>query len=119
MKKTMYICDSCGKEITSEEWYSVFYGQTNSESNVTKTQTLFEDICDDCMENLKAMFQSGNLVKKMPVQSKGKPQAEPKKRQPFDEGKARALRNAGWSLEKIAEEMKCTPSTVSYHLMKL
>ena len=36
----------------------------------------------------------------------------------LDEGKVRALRKAGWSLEKIADEMNCSPQTVANRLDK-
>lgn len=41
-------------------------------------------------------------------------QKEPvKKRKRIDVGKVKALRNAGWSLQKIADEMGCCPQTVA------
>ena len=52
------------------------------------------------------------------------PKAEPKPKQtatkkPLDDGKILALRNAGWSLEKIADEMNCSPQTVANHLERM
>lgn len=114
MKKTIYMCDCCGKTIEAPDWFTVFYGITSSESNVTKTEKLFDDICSNCMNNLRDILHSGELIRKPVAPQK----AAPAKRQPFDEGKARALRNAGWSLEKIADEMKCSPQTVANHLAK-
>ena len=43
---------------------------------------------------------------------------EPVKKR-IDDGKIVALRKAGWSMNKIAEEMGITPLTVSNHLKKL
>lgn len=133
MKKTIYICDCCGEMIEEPDWFTVFYGLTSMESNVTKTEKLFEDICSGCMNGLKDVLKTGNLVRK-PAQMKEARQPalmkkdsqpvvkkSPKdmpKRQAFDEGKARALRNAGWSLEKIADEMRCSAQTVANHLAK-
>ena len=34
----------------------------------------------------------------------------------LDVGKMRALRDAGWSLSKIADEMRCSPQTVANKL---
>lgn len=51
-----------------------------------------------------------------------KPEPKPaKKKAPtnkksLDMGKVRALRNAGWSLEKIADEMGCAPQTIANRL---
>lgn len=41
---------------------------------------------------------------------------EHKKRVQIDDGKIKALRNAGWTLDKIADEMGCTATTISKHL---
>ena len=47
------------------------------------------------------------------------PKAEKKsKRKPFDTGKLRALRNAGWSVAKIADEMGVTEQTIRNHMKK-
>lgn len=40
----------------------------------------------------------------------------PRKRKAFDVGKAKALREAGWSVAKIADEMKVSEPTVRKHL---
>ena len=45
-----------------------------------------------------------------------KPEAPNKKQ--IDVGKMKALRNAGWSVKQIAEEMQLAPSTVCEHLKK-
>lgn len=51
--------------------------------------------------------------------------SEPKKRKrggqrkPIDDGKIGALRKAGWSLVKIADEMGCSPQTVANRLAKM
>ena len=34
----------------------------------------------------------------------------------IDDGKIKALRTAGWTVEQIAEEMKCSPVTIYNHL---
>lgn len=36
----------------------------------------------------------------------------------IDMGKVKALRNAGWTLEKIADEMGCSPQTIANKLQK-
>ena len=48
-----------------------------------------------------------------------KPKAKTKRQQkPFDIGKAKALRKAGWTLNGIATEMKVSQQTVANHLKK-
>ena len=46
-----------------------------------------------------------------------KPEAPNKKQ--IDLGKMKALRNAGWSMKQIAEEMQLAPSTVCGYLKKM
>lgn len=37
----------------------------------------------------------------------------------IDDGKIRALKNAGWSVPKIADEMRCSEVTIYNHLKKM
>lgn len=52
------------------------------------------------------------------TKSTAKPKVEPKKSGPsgIDHGKLIALHKAGWSIEKIADEMGCTTTTVRNHI---
>lgn len=45
-----------------------------------------------------------------------KPVKKPKPRKEIDWAKARALRNAKWSYEKIAEELHCSAQNIINHL---
>ena len=40
-------------------------------------------------------------------------------RKNIDKGKVKALRRAGWSINKIADEMGVSTATISYHLKKM
>ena len=65
------------------------------------------------------------------VQEEEKPAEAPKKtaqkkpgpkkivKKPLDDGKMKALRQAGWSLDKIADEFSVSPQTVANHLNAL
>lgn len=44
------------------------------------------------------------------------PKPEPKKKVQLDMGKVKALRKAGWTLEKIADEMGCSAQTIANKL---
>ena len=61
------------------------------------------------------------VAKPKSVETKEKPEPPkpeaPNKKQ-IDVGKMKALRNAGWSMKQIAEEMQLAPSTVCEHLKK-
>ena len=59
------------------------------------------------------------LNEDIPVEKKPEPvKAEAKKggKKPLDDAKMLALRKAGWSYEKIADEMRCATQTVINHI---
>lgn len=58
------------------------------------------------------------------TQEEPKPEQKPKpkkavNRKELDMGKVKALREAGWSLEKIADEMGCAAQTIANHLKEV
>ena len=63
------------------------------------------------MQDVRAAAEAGN-------ERRGKTNAPPKspagqgRKRKLDTGKMTALRNAGWSYEKIADEMGCSAGTV-------
>lgn len=89
MKKITYICDKCKKEITGEVNEVIGY-----------------DLCDECLvgaRNSVAVYVQG-------VKPKA---AKPKKVvKHWDIGKAQALRDAGWTVAKIAAEMDVSEPTI-------
>ena len=48
-----------------------------------------------------------------------KPGTKPKGQKPIDDGKIRVLREGGWSITAIADEMKLSAPTVKAHLQKM
>lgn len=55
----------------------------------------------------------------IPEKPEEEPKAKPKKQpQKIDHGKIMALHKAGWSVAKIADEMKCSEQAVRNHLQK-
>ena len=60
-----------------------------------------------------------------PVKVEANPELKPKKqrkainRKELDMGKVKALRAAGWSFDKIADEMGCAPQTIANHLKEV
>lgn len=54
-----------------------------------------------------------------PDEPKEEPKEEPKKkRKPIDHGKIMALHRAGWSVAKIADEMRVSDQTVRNHIQQ-
>ena len=54
--------------------------------------------------------------KEAPKQKQAPDQKAAGKKKPLDDGKMLALRKAGWSYEKIADEMGCSIQTVINHI---
>lgn len=61
-------------------------------------------------------------TKKMDPEVKAQPKAQPKQaagKKRLDDAKMLALRKAGWSYEKIADEMRCATQTVINHIREM
>lgn len=63
------------------------------------------DLCEKCMTSLREIIR--NYVAGI---------EEPETGKTIDDGKVKALRDAGWTLKSIAEEIGCSIQTVSNHL---
>ena len=64
------------------------------------------------IKELLGMMQSKAEVQEEPPKAVVKAKPKPKKKKEVDVGKIRALNKAGWSVEKIADEMRIGKSTV-------
>ena len=69
------------------------------------------------IKELLGMMQPKAVVQEEPPKAVKKPKAPAKKKKEVDVGKIRALNKAGWSVEKIADEMRIGKSTV-YNKLK-
>lgn len=65
------------------------------------------------IKELLGMMQPKAVVQEEPPKAVVKAKPKPKKKKEVDSGKIKALRKAGWSMTKIADEMRCSISTVS------
>lgn len=102
-------CDRCGCEIpksTMVGYVSVRQKEVVTGALIGENPYEQWDLCDECMNAVKC------FIKK----TTEKPAAETKKPvKPFDAGGAQALRDRGWSLQRIADEMGVAVSTVAKH----
>ena len=87
-------------------------------------QEVGADTVSDRVLAQAAIVILGRLI---PPQPEPEPDPEPKPgpkpqktrgRKPFDTGKLKALRNAGWSVAKIADEMRVAEQTIRNHMKK-
>lgn len=107
MKKTVWVCDRCGKVIEEKvhRIETCFYG-ADSETGDIEELCDGADLCPECYEDLQQFLKS---------KSTPEPQAKPRRKGPrleLDLGKMAALRNAGWSYDKIADELHVSQGTV-------
>jgi len=118
-------CDICGTEIKAKETYSKLSIATiGSEDKALAYEVLKDiDICDECVRTgaLHARLKHGfkHTVSIEPAPEADKPRRGGRQKIPFDIGKALALRKAGWTLEKIADELRCSPQTVANNLNRV
>lgn len=64
------------------------------------------------IKELLGMMQPKAVVQEEPPKAVAKPKPKAKKKKEVDVGKIRALNKAGWSVEKIADEMRIALSTM-------
>lgn len=100
MQKMVYYCDKCKKEIEAP-WLVVAEGLKNSADD-TSELTDGMDLCGDC---------AGDWAKMKAAWLADKPRGKTG-RKLLDREKIMSLHAAGWSLEKIADEMNCMPDTI-------
>lgn len=104
MRKTIYYCDRCRKEI--EENPLSFQATVRlTESGSVEDVDGVTDICESCAKDLM------ERIRKLILSTEEKPKKEAKK-QMVDRGKVVALAKAKWSIAKIADEMRCSQQTV-------
>lgn len=132
MKKTVYTCDRCKKEIAGDPvkiCMEVVDRQNGDFSNNFPFPDIREyDFCDSCGEYIAGQIRrfckkgapaindpdAGAAVKETAATSKPSPGTAARR---IDTGKVMALKTAGWTVKAIAEEMGCSEVTV-YNVMK-
>lgn len=115
MKKILVYCDHCKSEIVGLDRSNLF-------DNLLKSV----DLCQDCGDKLWKIVHEFVHEFDEPEEdpepfSEPEPTPEPKKkparkRLELDLGKIGALREAGWEIGRIAEEIGCHPQTIRNHL---
>lgn len=104
MKKIIYICDRCGKQISGKMHRLATMIFDESQETAEDVYDGAE-LCEKCYEVIdKAVMAAMQITK-----------PEPKIK---DIGKVKALKAAGWTLAKIADEFGVTPQTVANTLKR-
>ena len=128
MREIIFKCDRCGwamdKPVRIEAWFINHTGALTDKAYIFNGEESNElDLCEDCAKALN------DFIYPPEKEAEEAPEQDPEEEKPFvpkkphptkkklDIGKIRALKNAGWSLKKIAEEMGvASPQTIANHL---
>lgn len=120
MRKITFYCDRCGKMVDGLKYQLAVYWTSEEDLNLDPWELeTGADLCRDCYKEIDDMvafmvknptihFDGGKQI----VAEPEKPKRTPKKKD-LDLGRMAALRNAGWSYEKIAEDLRCSAQTVA------
>lgn len=142
MKEIIFKCDRCrrtiDKPVRIEAWYMDKTASFSGKAYIFNGEESNElDLCEGCAKALNEFIYPPEKEE----EAEEIPEQDPDEDEPFipkeltdrlkkklvkaarpgkknlDIGKIRALRDAGWSLKKIAEEMGgCSPQTIANHL---
>lgn len=121
MIKVEWFCDRCGKLISgSVRVLSVHYYDSDTwegpedEEEGAHLCALCFDAVDDAVA---AAIYPPKVEDPVPTEApKPKKVKAPANKVKLDLGKIAALRRAGWTLEKIGQEMHCSPQTIANHM---
>ncbi|MCM1258443.1 MAG: helix-turn-helix domain-containing protein [Roseburia sp.] len=113
MKKTLYFCNRCSKEIKTEgtriipQFFDTTTDELLNEIGIPDNDVHF---CLDCTKKiLQELLDLPGMQEEEGTDTEtGEQNVPPKRRVRLDAGKVMALHNAGWSNEEIAAEMKVT-----------
>ena len=120
----VYKCDICGAEIQGER-SSVLIADLDGRGNITYSKSVGFDACAGCKDKLAERIVLARPCEAVKAAEEDEPEEKTeekpkkkveKKKLDFDLGKAISLRRGGWTLSKIADEMKCSPQTVANYL---
>lgn len=111
MKKTTICCDRCGKEITTGKVYQLATfisdpGKSWDLGDEVDTES-GADLCEDCYQVI-----DDAVAAVMKAEKEKKPGKRPINRVDLDMGKVHALKNAGWSADKIGLEFGVSGQTI-------
>lgn len=107
MKETIYLCDKCKKAI-QKDIYRLYVGIVDPETDDSPECYELNELGDRCFcISCLAEIDKG-IIKYISKETK------PKKK--IDDGMIQALRDAGWTLEAIADELGCCPQTIANRL---
>lgn len=146
MREIIFKCDKCrkvtNKPIRIEAWYIDKTASLSGKAYIFNGEESNElDLCEDCAKTLNEFIypmdpeeeEEPEEEEDTDTEPEEEPEEEPfipkkltdrlkkdllkKPKKTYDVGKIKALRDAGWTLKQIAEEMGgCSPTTIAKRL---
>lgn len=135
MKKILYICDRCKREI-EENPVKLIAEEMDRESedylyDDPYPELKLLDLCKNCGDSIVGLIKrhcargapatvNQDFEKAVEEMAQGSREENPppaEKKHRLDAGKIQALRKAGWTVKAIAEEMSCSEQAV-YNVLK-
>ena len=122
MRKITIYCDRCGKQVETTAMMLHTFTYKLPETEDAEDVEEGAELCEDCYKEIDDMiafmvknptvhFDGGKQIGTEP--DKPKPKHGGHNKKPLDLGRMAALRNAGWSYDKIAEDLRCSAQTVA------
>ena len=111
----VYKCDLCNRIFENKSEMVMCRLNPMTEQDTDFYRDGYFHTCYPCADRILNVFKEAGEKTGTPKEIKVITAGTPIKSK-LDDGKIKALREAGWSLEKIADEMGCTPQTVANHL---
>ena len=120
MKKIMYTCDRCGKEIEHPEELRAIYTHPNySEEDHVREESILNDMdfCPECIEGIKT-FAKKPLSAAPEAAETAKPKGKPRRKK-INKELAWYLYMQGVKILDIAKEFDVQPSSIHTLLSKM
>lgn len=110
MKKVLYFCDRCGKEL--DNFFRIQVGKHNGSGVLSDMVGNEPELCPSCYEIVEQAIVSAMMAEKPEPKKPAAPKRQARNTVDLDMPKVHALRNAGWSYEKIGVEFGVSPQTI-------
>lgn len=116
------ICDRCGKTIDADQYVGyIAWNFRDKASGDLTDENIFEncDYCEECMNEINKFIQrdpadlAAGPSDLAPMAAGQTDEKTGKRNSQIDMGKVKALRDAGWSIGRIAEEMSVSPEEIA------
>lgn len=118
MRKITYYCDRCGKQVQTDivKILATHYYTQDNNTDVPDDEDEGAILCESCLDIIDAAITQAMKLVALPDEKPKKKAWGGQNKKQLDLGKIAALRNAGWSLDKIGEEFSVSGTTIANHL---